>query len=155
MGRSTLNHRTAISRYSSLALALFIFIVTAFVHLTHSNTDFQSIACEPASYASNGAQSDEDQQPCLACLIVKAFLTAQIILFVLLLFIAAASDFRRSYESKFHSVSFLTYRWIRGPPPLASFFLVSRQSHRSLLAVIIGSAGLQYLPGAEFCIFVA
>jgi hypothetical protein len=104
-------------------LALFIFTVTAFVHLTHSQADFQSSACEPASYASSDAQNDGDQQPCLACLIVKAFQTAQVILFLLLLHIATVlSGFCRLPKSQFHSIPILTYQWVRGPPPLASLF---------------------------------
>jgi hypothetical protein len=101
-------------------LALFIFTVTAFVHLTHSKTDFQSSACEPASYASSDALNNGDQQPCLACLIVKAFETAQVILFLLLLHVATLlSGFCRLPESQFHSIPVLSYLRVRGPPAFA------------------------------------
>ncbi len=120
LGRATLNHRTAISRYLCLFLALFIFTVTAFVHLTHSQADFQSSACEPASYASSDAQNDGDQQPCLACLIVKAFQTAQVILFLLLLHIATLlSCCCQPDKSEFHSIPILSYLRVRGPPAFA------------------------------------
>ncbi len=122
MGRGTLNHRSAVLRCLCLSLALFIFTVTAFVHLTHSKADFLSTACEPASCAPSNAHNTAAQQICLACLIVKAFQTAQVILFFLLLHIAAVSDFRRSYKSKFHPFSFFTNQWVRGPPLLASIF---------------------------------
>ncbi len=119
LGLATLNHRADISRCFSLCLALFIFTVTAFVHLTHSKADFQSVACEQASYCLNDAGA---QPICLACMIVKTFQTAQVILFFLFFYIVAASGFHRSWKSKLHSVSFFTSQWVRGPPSLASSF---------------------------------
>ncbi len=120
LGRPNLNHRTAISRYLCLSLALFVFTVTAFVHLTHSKTDFQSSACEPASYASSDAQNDGDRQPCLACMIVKAFQTAQVVLFLLLLCIATLlSGSCQPDKSEFHSIPILSRLRVRGPPAFA------------------------------------
>jgi hypothetical protein len=114
---ATLNNKTAVSRCFSLCLALFIFSVTAFVHLTHSKTDFQSTACQPASFAASNAQNGGAEQPCLACMIVKAFQTAQVILFLLLLYVATLlSGFCRPPKSEFHSIPIISYQWVRGPP---------------------------------------
>ncbi|MGO9020790.1 MAG: hypothetical protein ACLQVJ_20815 [Syntrophobacteraceae bacterium] len=113
------SHKTGTSRLCFL-LAAFIFTVTAFVHLTHSKTDFQSTACEPASYESNDALNGGDQQPCLACMIVKAFQSAQVILFLLLLYVATLlSGSCRPNKSEFHSIRILSYLWVRGPPAFA------------------------------------
>jgi len=117
---ATLNNKTAISRYLSLGLALFIFSVTALVHLTHSKTDFQSTACEPASFAASNAMNGGAEQPCLACMIVKAFQTAQVILFLLLLYTATLlSGICRPPKSEFHSIPILSCLWVRGPPSFA------------------------------------
>jgi hypothetical protein len=119
---ATLNHKTTVLRCFGLSLALFIFTLTAFVHSAHNKADFLPASCEPASYASKDAQNDGVQQVCPACMIVKLFQTAQIVLFFLLLHIATVSDFLRSFKSKFHPVRFLANQWVRGPPELASSF---------------------------------
>jgi hypothetical protein len=117
---ATLNNKIAVSRYFSLCLALFIFSVTALVHLTHSKTDFLPVSCQPASYASTDEQNGGTEQPCLACMIVKAFQTAQVILFLLLLYLATLlSGFCRPPKSEFHSIPITSYQWVRGPPAFA------------------------------------
>ena len=118
MSGAVSNQRTAISRCLSLCLALFIFSVTALVHLTHDKSDFLSVSCEPASYASSDAQSN---QVCFACMIVKAFQTAQAALLILLAFIASVAGFNRFCKSDFHSSTFLFTHWVRGPPLPFSF----------------------------------
>lgn len=82
------SYKTGTLRSLSFLLAVFIFTVTALVNLTHSKADFQSIACEPASCAPSDGLEGGAAQPCLACMIVKAFQTAQVILFFFLLTIA-------------------------------------------------------------------
>ena len=117
---ATLNNKTVVLRCFSLCLALFIFSVTALVHLTHNKTDFQSTACEPTSCAASNAMNGGGEQPCLACMIVKAFQTAQVILFLLLLHIATLlSGICRPHKSQFHSIPLLSYQWVRGPPAFA------------------------------------
>jgi len=114
------NYKTGTSRLS-LLLAVFIFTTTALVHLTHSKNDFQSTACEPASCAASDALNRGAAQPCLACMIVKAFQTAQVILFLILMHIATLlSGFCRPHKSEFHSIPILSYLWVRGPPAFAS-----------------------------------
>jgi hypothetical protein len=114
------SHKTGTSRSFCLLLAAFIFTVTALVHLTHSKEDFHSTACEPASCAASDALNGGAAQPCMACMIVKAFQTAQVILFLLLLHIATLlPGCCRPNTSEFHSISILSYQWIRGPPAFA------------------------------------
>lgn len=111
------NRNTAVSRCLSVSLALFIFALTAFVHLAHNASDFRPTSCEPSSYrAENDARNTEDQQPCPACEIVKAFQTAQVILLFLLLYIVKKSDFHRYYKPESHSISIYGDQWVRGPP---------------------------------------
>jgi len=110
------SHKTGTSRLCFL-LAAFIFTVTALVHLTHSKTDFQSTACLPASCAASDALNGGAEQPCLACMIVKAFQTAQVILFLLLLHIATLlSGCCQPDKSEFHPILILSYLRVRGPP---------------------------------------
>jgi hypothetical protein len=113
------SHKTGTSRLCFL-LAAFIFVVTALVHLTHSKTDFQSTACEPASCAASDALNGGAEEPCLACMIVKAFQTVQVILFLLLLHIAILlSGCCRPPKSQFHSIRILSCLRVRGPPAFA------------------------------------
>jgi len=108
--------KTGYSRLSFL-LAVFIFATTALVNLTHSKTDFQSTACEPASCAASDGLNEGAAQPCLACMIVKAFQTAQVILFLLLLYIATLlPGLCRPQKSELHSSPLLSHLWVRGPP---------------------------------------
>lgn len=114
------NNKTRTWRSLCFLLAAFIFTVTAFVHLTHSKTDFKSTACEPASYAASNGLNGGAEQPCLACMIVKAFQTAQVILFLLLLYVATLlSGICRPPKSEFHSIPIISCLWVRGPPAVA------------------------------------
>ena len=113
-------YKTGTSRLCIFLAAVFIFTVTALVNLTHSKTDFQSTACEPASCSASDALNGGAEQPCLACMIVKAFQTAQVILFLILLYIATLlSGFRQPHKSEFHSTTILSHQWVRGPPTFA------------------------------------
>jgi hypothetical protein len=98
-------------------MAMFIFAVTAFVHLTHNKSDFQSSACEPASCASADSQNGGDKAVCLACMIVNAFQTAQIIVFLFIVLVGAVFGFCPCFRSNLHSLSFPSSQWVRGPPP--------------------------------------
>ncbi len=117
------SYKTGTLRSLSFLLAVFIFTVTALVNLTHSKADFQSIACEPASCAPSDGLEGGAAQPCLACMIVKAFQTAQVILFFFLLTIATlVSGSCLPNKSEFHSTFVLSHQWVRGPPEFARNF---------------------------------
>jgi hypothetical protein len=114
------SHKRGASRSFCFLLAAFIFTVTALVHLTHSKTDFQSAACEPASCAAADALNGGAEQHCVACMIVKAFQTAQVIVFLLLFHIATLlSGCCKPSKSEFHSIPILSCLWVRGPPAFA------------------------------------
>ena len=104
-------------RSLSLFLAAIILTATTLAHLTHSKIDFQPTSCEPASCASSDARNRGAAQPCLGCIIVRAFQTAQVILLLLLLHIATlSSGFCRPNKSELHLVPVFSKRWVRGPP---------------------------------------
>jgi hypothetical protein len=114
--------RYKIGTLRSLSLFLAVFILTAITlaHLIHSKADFQPIACESASCASSEAQNRGSAQLCLGCIIVRAFQTAQVILFLLLLHITTLlSGFCRPNKSQLHPVPLFSYQWVRGPPVFA------------------------------------
>jgi hypothetical protein len=119
MAFGAVSHKTRTFRSFSLTLAVLIFTIIALVNLTHSKTDFQSISCQPASCATSDGLNGGTPQPCLACMIVTAFQTAQVILFLLLLHIATLFGSCRPHKSEFHSIPFLSYIWVRGPPAFA------------------------------------
>ncbi len=113
--------RSKTLRSFSLFAAAFILIVISFVQFTHtcaSNSPAyaggydSSIAMETVKRAAS--------QPCLACLIADAFLTAKGTIFVFIFYIASLSSQRSPCAVAFYR-NFIGFgQYIRAPPALST-----------------------------------
>ncbi len=122
MSPTASNRRTAGFRWLSLFLAVFIFAVTAFVELTHDADEFEWVSYAHACFTPGNAGPTEGRHVCLACLLINAFQSAQVIWFFLLLLVLTVSDCRQSYSSKLHSSCFFAGCRVRGPPLFSTDF---------------------------------
>ncbi|MGC9196778.1 MAG: hypothetical protein ACP5IL_15190 [Syntrophobacteraceae bacterium] len=122
MNLSISNRRSAALRYLSLSLALFIFVLTSCVELTHDKDDYECGFSGHTPLHWSAPTPLEPRHVCLACLVIQAFQAARVIWFFLLLLVMAVSHCRRSYEPKFHSSFLFEVCRIRAPPFYASDF---------------------------------
>ncbi len=110
-------------RARNLSLALFVFVVTSFVHLAHNpKADF------PFLFRGNGPGSFYDGQGstpapalarcqvCLACLLIDGFQTVRISVFFLLLCLAGLLGGYVQHRIPRRSIDIRYHFLIRGPP---------------------------------------
>ena len=116
MNLSISNRRSAILRYLSLSLALFIFALTSCVELTHDKDDCDHGFSGQTVLHWRTAKPLLPRHVCVACLMIQAFQAARIIWFFLLLLVMAVSYRRQSYEPKFHSSFLFEVCRVRAPP---------------------------------------
>lgn len=106
-------------RFRALSLAIFIFILTAAVQFTHTCTSDEQSIFQFAigfSFANETYTSRADSKPCIACIIIQTFNTAQIALVILLLFFVNIIRLCRLVSTDLHPRIFFSLRYIRGPP---------------------------------------
>lgn len=116
--RGLVSHRRKL-RIRALGLAIFIFVLTATIQFTHTCTS-DGAAIFPYgigfSLSNESYASRADSKPCIACMIIDTFNTAQIALVILLLFFATLFGHYSGSMTDVHYRIFAPVWFIRGPP---------------------------------------